>query len=106
MRPDERVHGCILDAPKVTNVIPAGTRFQYSVLAPTMEGTRILGKRVKKCFEAASLATGCKVEVEEEEPYADLRINKPLCHSYARPGLVRARPSRRWWTRQCEKIQL
>lgn len=65
MRPDERIHGCIMDAPKVTNVIPKYTQVMYSVRSPTMKGARELGDRVRACFEAAGLATGCKVELEE-----------------------------------------
>jgi len=65
MQPSERVHGCILEAPKVTNVIPDFTKVSYSVRSPTMEGARKLGQKVKNCFEAAGLATGCKVQISE-----------------------------------------
>ncbi|OBT71212.1 hypothetical protein VF21_09876 [Pseudogymnoascus sp. 05NY08] len=82
MRPEERLHGCIVEAPRVTNVIPAYTKVSYSIRSSTMEGTRKLGDRVKSCFEAAGLATGCRVEISEEPIYADLRINKTLCDRY------------------------
>lgn len=65
MRPDERIHGCIMEAPKVTNVVPKYTQVMYSIRAPTMGATRILSDKVRNCFEAAALATGCKVEIEE-----------------------------------------
>lgn len=83
MRPKERVHGCILESPKVTNVIPGYTKMEYSVRAPTLGACRALADKVKNCFGAAALATGCRVELEEEDMYADLRINKTLCSRYA-----------------------
>lgn len=83
MRPDERVHGCILESPKVTNVIPGYTKVEYSVRAPSMGSCRALADKVINCFKAAALATGCRLELEEEDMYADLRINKTLCTRYA-----------------------
>lgn len=83
MRPEERVHGCILESPKVTNVIPGYTKMEYSVRAPTMGACRALADKINNCFRAAALATGCRLELEEEDMYADLRINKTLCSRYA-----------------------
>jgi amidohydrolase len=83
MRPDERVHGCVVEAPKVNNVIPDMTKLNYSVRSATMDGCRKLGDKVVACFNAAALATGCTVEISEEAMYADLRVNKTLCEQYA-----------------------
>ena len=82
-RPDERIHGCILESPKVTNVIPGYTKMEYSVRAPSMGNCRVLADKVINCFKAAALATGCHLELSEEDMYADLRINKTLCTRYA-----------------------
>jgi metal-dependent amidase/aminoacylase/carboxypeptidase family protein len=65
MRPEERVHGCILEAPRVTNVIPGCANVGYGVRSPTMGATRRLGDKVRRCFEAAGLAAGCVVSIEE-----------------------------------------
>jgi metal-dependent amidase/aminoacylase/carboxypeptidase family protein len=65
MRPEERVHGSILEAPKVANVIPDFTKVGYSVRGPTIDSTRALGDKVIACFRAAGLATGCEVELSE-----------------------------------------
>ncbi|EEP82847.1 conserved hypothetical protein [Uncinocarpus reesii 1704] len=82
IRPEERIHGTILQAPKITNAIPEHTVTKYSVRSPTIKGAQELGKRVRKCLEAGALATGCKIKVEESPIYAELRINQPLCDSF------------------------
>ncbi|CAG8921428.1 unnamed protein product [Penicillium salamii] len=82
MRPDERVHGAILEAPTVTNAIPEITRVKYSIRSRTMEGARALGDRVRKCLVAGAIATGCTMELEETQMYADLVVNAPLCESF------------------------
>jgi metal-dependent amidase/aminoacylase/carboxypeptidase family protein len=76
--PDERIHGCILDAPKVTNVIPEFTRLKYSARSPTLDGVRRLAQRIRSCVEAGALATGCHVDVSTSPAYADFRVNGPL----------------------------
>lgn len=89
IRPDERIHSCILEAPKVTNIIPEYTKVMYSVRSPTLAATKALGDRVSRCIEAAGMATGCGVNLEVEEGlYADLRVNEPLC------GMFQAHMSR------------
>ncbi|KMU76630.1 hypothetical protein CISG_05773 [Coccidioides immitis RMSCC 3703] len=82
IRPDERIHGTILQAPKITNAIPEHTATKYSVRSPTIKGVQELGKRVCKCMEAGALATGCKLKIEESPIYADLRLNQPLCDAF------------------------
>ncbi|GMF70087.1 unnamed protein product [Aspergillus oryzae] len=83
LRPDERVHGAILQAPSITNAIPELTRTRYTIRSRTMERTRQLGTRVRQCLEAGALATGCKIELEEDQIYGDLVVNPPLCKGFA-----------------------
>jgi metal-dependent amidase/aminoacylase/carboxypeptidase family protein len=80
--PYERIHGAIIQAPTVTNAIPELTCTKYTIRSRTMNGTRALGDRVRKCLEAGALATGCTVEIEESQIYADLVVNPPLCESF------------------------
>ncbi|KAJ5219199.1 uncharacterized protein N7498_001298 [Penicillium cinerascens] len=83
IQPTERVHGAIVEAPKVTsNAIPALTKIQYTTRSPTIRGARNLGDRIRRCMEAGALATGCKLDIEEMSGYADLRVNEPLCSSF------------------------
>ncbi|KAB5530270.1 major facilitator superfamily domain-containing protein [Coniochaeta sp. 2T2.1] len=82
MRPDERVHGAITQAPSITNAIPELTRTKYTIRSRTMDRAKALGGRVRRCLEAAALATGCELEVQEEQIYADLIVNPPLCEAF------------------------
>lgn len=83
IRPQERIHGCILECPKVCNVIPEYTIVKFSLRSPTMDGLLRLEERVSKCFEAGALATGCQIKVEKDDRrYADLRPNEPLCELF------------------------
>lgn len=65
IQPEERIHGVIEDGGKVPNVIPDYTRMRYYIRSPTMKSAEALLARVKACFEAAGVATGCKVNYKE-----------------------------------------
>ncbi|EWY84545.1 hypothetical protein FOYG_11986 [Fusarium oxysporum NRRL 32931] len=79
IKPDERIHGCILQAPKITNAIPEYTKVKFSIRSPKMNSLKKLSQRVRHCLEAGGLATGCEVEITEDLAYADLWVNDPLC---------------------------
>ncbi|KAL6408667.1 amidohydrolase AmhX [Ilyonectria robusta] len=78
IKPDERIHGCIMDAPKFTNAIPECTTVKYSIRSAKIKTLEKLSQRVRSCIEAGATATGCEVVVTEELAYADLWVNKPL----------------------------
>ena len=83
IRPTERIHGAIVEAPKVNgNAIPARTKIEYTVRSTTIKGARALGDKVRLCVEAGAVATSCDVEVEDMSGYADLRVNETLCGSF------------------------
>lgn len=83
IRPPERIHGAIVEAPKPTsNAIPALTKTEYTARSPTIRGARNLGGRIRRCMEAGALATGCKLDIEEKAGYAELRVNEALCSSF------------------------
>ena len=74
--PSDRVHGIIEEGGVAPNVIPAITRSRWIVRAATKDRFETLLSRVVSCFEAASLATGCELEITYEgEPYVDLVTN-------------------------------
>ncbi|KAI9249191.1 hypothetical protein BDA99DRAFT_575829 [Phascolomyces articulosus] len=60
----DRVHGVITDGGKAPNVIPDYTSASIGVRAPTSERVEVLMKKVENCFNAAALATGCKVDIK------------------------------------------
>lgn len=83
IHPTERVHGTVVEAPKVTNnAIPALTVTHYTARSPTTKGAKNLGAKIRRCMEAGALATGCKLDIEETCGYADLRVNEALCSSF------------------------
>lgn len=61
IQPDERIHGVIEQGGTVPNVITEFTRMNFNIRSPTIERANELLARVKLCFEAAALATGCSV---------------------------------------------
>ncbi|KAJ3467776.1 hypothetical protein MRS44_005340 [Fusarium solani] len=79
IKPDERIHGCIMEAPRFTNAIPDCTQVKYTVRSASMESLGQLTSRVRSCIEAGATATGCEVAVKENFAYADLWVNQPLC---------------------------
>jgi len=63
--PAQRIHGIILEGGQKANVIPSRALMDYNVRGSTLKETKILQKRVVKCFEGAAIATGCEVKFEE-----------------------------------------
>jgi metal-dependent amidase/aminoacylase/carboxypeptidase family protein len=82
LHPDERVHGAILQAPGITNAIPETTQTKYTVRSRTINRVKALGARVEKCLEAGALASGCELEIQSSQIFADLVVNKPLCKGF------------------------
>ncbi|GLI81074.1 hypothetical protein PoHVEF18_009443 [Penicillium ochrochloron] len=80
--PEQRVHCAFMDTPKVANVIPSHTKAFWQVRSPSLKGLNNLVSKVRNCIEAGALATGCSVEIKEEELYTDVRLNDILCERY------------------------
>lgn len=71
VKPDERMHCCLLEGPKVANLIPEHTKINFTVRSTTLRSLESLVERVDNCANAAALATGCVMEKSSEIPYAD-----------------------------------
>ncbi|KAM4065566.1 peptidase [Hirsutella rhossiliensis] len=82
IRPDERIHTVIEEGGLAPNVIPDYTRMHWGVRAPSMRRSEKLFERVKKCIEAAALATGCTHNITMFPTYLNLRANDTLCKTY------------------------
>ncbi|KAL5339739.1 hypothetical protein BJX70DRAFT_145496 [Aspergillus crustosus] len=80
--PTQRIHGIIAHGGDRANIIPGSASVHYSIRSPAMATLKPLTERVVKCFEAAAVATGCKVEFEWGVSYYDVKRNNPLCASY------------------------
>ncbi|KAH7870407.1 amidohydrolase [Lentinula edodes] len=89
MKPTHRSHGIVQGQDWISNVIPDNARLRWQVRAPTYDELVVLAERVRKCFEAAALATGCTVKIDQDSklPYYELKNNPILARIFS--GIVR-----------------
>ncbi|TEY79610.1 hypothetical protein BOTCAL_0043g00140 [Botryotinia calthae] len=83
IKPYERINGVIESGGTRPNIITASAGLVYYIRSATLKEADELKARAIKCFEGAAIATGCTVEFEEINTYADTRPNKPICYHYA-----------------------
>jgi len=91
----QRVHGIVTAGGSAANVIPAHTRAAYYVRAATLRELAGLEPRVRACFEAGALATGCRMEIESlSPPYSHFKPDVEMVQIYRRnaEGLGRTFP--------------
>ena len=53
-----------------------------AVRSNTLAAAERLWARIKKCFDAGALATGCTVEYEHINSYADVRSSRVICREF------------------------
>lgn len=83
IRPTDRIHGVFTKAGEKPNIIPDHTSAEFYVRSANMRDLAKLTERVVACFEAAALATGCRVDVRSiDKPYANLVQNNPMAEAY------------------------
>jgi amidohydrolase len=81
--PSTRVHGIITHGGDAPNAIPDRTEGRWYVRAETLRELAGLEPRVRRCFEAGALATGCELEIEAEAPpYSEFRNDPDLLALY------------------------
>ena len=94
--PTDKIHGVIREGGHAPNIIPAYTRSSWYVRAGTKDRLDGLFPRVQACFEAAALATGCRVEIEHVgHTYTEMVSDKTLVEYYAANSAEIGRPMRR-----------
>ncbi|MEU4205850.1 amidohydrolase [Streptomyces sp. NPDC039022] len=80
-----RMHGIVTHGGDRTNIIPARARMSWQMRADTLDELETLWPRIRACFEAGAVATGCELTLTEPSPaYADLRQDAWLGDTYAR----------------------
>lgn len=62
--PTQKLHGVIVNGGDRPNIIPMSATVDYYIRSPTKKTLKPLTEKVIKCFEAAAIATGCKVDFE------------------------------------------
>lgn len=75
---DVRLSGFITEGGVASNMIPDHTQIKYSIRCMEEKELSDLIIKVKNCIQAAALATGCEVKIEEESGYAARTFNKVL----------------------------
>ncbi len=78
LRDDARVHGFVREGGTAPNIIPERTSGEYLTRARDGAYLREMNERFRAIMEAAALATGCTLELTENETYLDLRSNPVL----------------------------
>ena len=79
------VHGIVTRGGAAPNIVPAETSALYYLRAPHVESLRRLESRIRDCFAAGAIATGCGHEVEQVSPvYAELVPDDWLADTYRR----------------------
>lgn len=79
----DRIQGIVTEAGSAANVIPDASRGRWIVRSDTVEALAPLKARVRRCFEAGALATGCDLTTAPAGPdYADLRPDPRMLAFY------------------------
>ncbi len=81
--PSTRVHGVVTHAGDAPNIIPETTEGRWYVRAESLDELAALEPKIRRCFEAGALATGCELEIGAEAPaYAEFRNDPDLLPLY------------------------
>jgi amidohydrolase len=79
----DQVHGVITAGGSAPNIIPAEVTGRFMARSTTIEGLHALEPRLRACFEAGALATGCRVTYEELSPeYSHMESDVGLLGAY------------------------
>jgi len=93
MLDSDRVHGIITHGGAAPNIVPDHTTMDWYIRSGTAERLETLSKRVKACFEAAALATGCTFEVSSSGyRYKDIKNDMVLVDLYQANTALIGRP--------------
>ncbi len=82
MKSDHSIHGVITNGGAKPNIIPEKASMEYFIRAPTRSEVYAFIKKVRACFEAAAIATGCQVDIEECSSNFDMSSNNTLAANY------------------------
>ena len=91
--PTDKTHGVITYGGAAPNVIPEHTSMAWYVRALTKERLDEVYAKVVACFDAAALATGCRVEIKPiGHPYTDIVPNPVMAELYVANSEELGRP--------------
>ena len=84
MLPSDRVHGIVTKGGEAANIIPRETKADFMVRAGTAARLEELLGKVRACFEAGALATGCTLDIETDKAYTDMLHDSEMAALYQR----------------------
>ncbi|KAI0050284.1 hypothetical protein FA95DRAFT_1603641 [Auriscalpium vulgare] len=93
IKPFQRVHGVFGGQDWTANIIPDNATMHWYVRSNTKSEVEELAARVRGCFEAAALATGCAVEITVTEKLDEVNQNKALGDTFSRTYGGRSGPA-------------
>jgi amidohydrolase len=80
---EQMVHGIVTHGGAAPNIVPAHTRALYYLRAPDVASLQRLQARIRDCFQAGAIATGCTHEVvQPSRAYAELAPDGWLTDAY------------------------
>jgi amidohydrolase len=82
LRPTDRIHGIVSKGGEASNIIPAHTTGAYMARGRTLEELADVMVQVRRCFDAGALATGARLEVTAEKPYAEMKSDASIEAAY------------------------
>ena len=89
LEPSHRVHGIVTHGGDAPNIVPGNTEGSWYVRASTLAALEELSPRIRACFEAGALATGCDLEVELASPrYSEFLPDALLLAAYEREAVA------------------
>ncbi len=91
-RPGDQVHGIVTLGGAAPNIVPAHTRAKYYVRSTSLPALEAWDERVRHCFEAGALATGCELEFLPQGPvYSEFATDGDLARRYRANAEARGR---------------
>ncbi|WP_306463216.1 amidohydrolase [Solihabitans fulvus] len=85
LEPNQLVSGIVTRGGTASNIVPDHTTAVFDLRAADFDSLARLDKRIRNCFEAGALATGCTHEIVQLSPtYAELSPDSWLAAAYRR----------------------
>lgn len=83
LEPKQMVHGIVTNGGAAPNIVPARTSALFYLRAADHDSLQRLDNRIRGCFEAGAVGTGCTYEVEQVSPvYTELTPDVWLADAY------------------------
>ncbi len=83
LRPTDQVHGIVVHGGDAANIVPAHTEGDWMVRARTIAELQQVRPRIEQCFHAGAIATGARVEIEDDCPvYSQMEHHDGLVEIY------------------------